>query len=100
MIGKKEYVAYPLDEALYTLDEEEAAFFKSQTGIDDDEELKQHILRAQKDAYEVRVAMIKDEETSECSCNLPLDISVPAYPLVQFREARPTPAHIYMDAPC
>ena len=55
MVGKREYVAYPLDETLYTLDEQEAAFFKSQTGIDDDEELKQHILRSQKEAYEVRL---------------------------------------------
>ncbi|KAH9840205.1 uncharacterized protein C8Q71DRAFT_703050 [Rhodofomes roseus] len=42
-----------LDESLYSLDEEESAFFKSQTGIEDDEALKSHILRVQKEAYEV-----------------------------------------------
>lgn len=52
-VAKREFVAYPLDKTLYTLGEEEIAFFKSQTGIDDEEELKQHILRLQKEAYEV-----------------------------------------------
>ncbi|KAH9933311.1 uncharacterized protein B0H18DRAFT_870613 [Fomitopsis serialis] len=42
-----------LDESLYSLDEEESAFFKSLTGIDDDEALKQHILKVQNDAFEV-----------------------------------------------
>ena len=65
MIGKREYVAYPLDEKLYSLDEEEAAFFKSQTGIDDDEELKRHILRSQKEAYEVRLLVLLSATFSE-----------------------------------
>ena len=52
-VAKREFVAYPLDETLYTLGEEEIAFFKSQTGIDDEQELKRHILRVQKEAYEV-----------------------------------------------
>lgn len=43
----------PLDESFYHLSEDEAAFFKSQTGIKDDEELKRHILKAQANAYEV-----------------------------------------------
>ena len=42
----------PVDESLYSLTSEEAVFFKSQTGIDDDETLKQHILAIQKKAYE------------------------------------------------
>ncbi|KZT63650.1 hypothetical protein DAEQUDRAFT_733588 [Daedalea quercina L-15889] len=42
-----------LDESLYHLDEDESAFFKAQTGIDNDEALRKHILKAQKDAYEV-----------------------------------------------
>ncbi|KAG1746293.1 hypothetical protein EDD22DRAFT_1004571 [Suillus occidentalis] len=33
-----------LDTSLYSLSTEEAAFFKAQTGIDDDEDLKKHIL--------------------------------------------------------
>ncbi|KAM6503843.1 hypothetical protein JOM56_000786 [Amanita muscaria] len=43
----------PLDESLYSLDEEELAFFKSQTGIDDEAELKEHVLAIQAKAYKV-----------------------------------------------
>ncbi|KAM6495362.1 hypothetical protein JOM56_008068 [Amanita muscaria] len=43
----------PLDESLYSLDEDELAFFKSETGIDDEGELKKHILTIQARAYEV-----------------------------------------------
>jgi hypothetical protein len=42
-----------LDESLYNLPEEERSFFKQQTGIPDDDELKAHILRVQAEAYEV-----------------------------------------------
>lgn len=44
----------PLDQSLYRLDELESTFFKSQTGIQDDEELKSHILEIQDEAYAVR----------------------------------------------
>ena len=43
----------PLDESLYVLPEEERTFFKQQTGISDDDELKAHILRVQAEAYKV-----------------------------------------------
>lgn len=43
----------PLDEQFYGLDEQELQFFKSWTGIADEEALKRHILDIQKDAYEV-----------------------------------------------
>ncbi|PFH52914.1 hypothetical protein AMATHDRAFT_1652 [Amanita thiersii Skay4041] len=43
----------PLDERLFSLDNEAAEFFKSQTGIIDDEELKKHILDVQAKAYRV-----------------------------------------------
>jgi len=43
----------PLDERLYSLQGEELAFIKSQTGINDDEELKKHILRVQSRAYQI-----------------------------------------------
>ncbi|KZT70706.1 hypothetical protein DAEQUDRAFT_764289 [Daedalea quercina L-15889] len=46
-------LAPPLDPSMYKLDEDEAAFFKQQAGINSDEELKQHILRVQAEAYEV-----------------------------------------------
>jgi hypothetical protein len=42
-----------LDESLYDLTEEERTFFKQQTGIPDDDELKAHIFRVQAEAYEV-----------------------------------------------
>ncbi|KAN0118614.1 hypothetical protein V8E52_005037 [Russula decolorans] len=42
-----------LDESLYNFTEEERTFFKQQTGISDDEELKAHICRVQAEAYEV-----------------------------------------------
>jgi hypothetical protein len=45
-----------LDESLYNFTEEERTFFKQQTGISDDEELKAHICRVQAEAYEVRIA--------------------------------------------
>lgn len=43
-----------LDEKFYSLDEEEKSFFKKETGIQDDEELKAHIIAVQTKAYSVR----------------------------------------------
>ncbi len=43
----------PLDESLYKLDDEELAFVKTHSGIEDEEELKKHILAVQAEAYEV-----------------------------------------------
>ncbi len=44
----------PLDESLYSrLDTEDISFLKSQTGINDDEELKRHVLKVQADIYAV-----------------------------------------------
>ncbi|KAG1835394.1 hypothetical protein DFJ58DRAFT_908610 [Suillus subalutaceus] len=42
-----------LDPDLYRLSSEEAAFFKAQIGIDDDEDLKRHILEVQAKAYKI-----------------------------------------------
>ena len=42
-----------LDESLYDFTEEERTFFRQQTGISDDDELKAHIFRVQAEAYEV-----------------------------------------------
>lgn len=44
--------ALPLDEGLYKLD---SAFFKQQTGIDDNDELKTHLLSIQAEAYKVTI---------------------------------------------
>ena len=43
-----------LDGSLYSLTPEESAFFKQQTGIQGDEELKRHVLEVQKEAWDVR----------------------------------------------
>lgn len=43
----------PLDERFYDLTDEDRAFFKQQTGIQDDDELKAHILQVQAEAYKV-----------------------------------------------
>jgi len=42
-----------LDESLFTPDPAELAFFKSQTGIDDEQALKDHIISIQRKAYEI-----------------------------------------------
>ncbi|KAK7694219.1 hypothetical protein QCA50_001399 [Cerrena zonata] len=49
--GKRELSA--LDEEYYSLEQDEASFFKTYTGIEDDAELKKHIMKVQTDAYSV-----------------------------------------------
>lgn len=49
----RDFLVMPLDPSFYKLEKDEATFFKQATGILDDEELKQHILRVQAEAYEV-----------------------------------------------
>jgi len=44
---------FPLNDTLLKLNSEEEAFFKSETGIQDTEELRKHIVRVQQDAYKV-----------------------------------------------
>ncbi|KAI6098235.1 hypothetical protein EDD16DRAFT_1764975 [Pisolithus croceorrhizus] len=43
----------PLDLSIYSLTPDEAEFFKAATGINDDNMLRAHILRAQEEAYKV-----------------------------------------------
>jgi hypothetical protein len=59
-------VKVPLDENMYSLKEEEIAFYKQQTGIQDDEELKQHVLAVQKEAYDVRQFLAGFTLNSSC----------------------------------
>jgi hypothetical protein len=49
----QKFVLPVLDEDLYNLGEEERAFLKQQTGIQDDDELKAHVLQLQAEAYKV-----------------------------------------------
>ena len=46
-------VIRPLDEQLYTIEDEGLVFMKAQTGIEDPNELKKHILAVQAEAYAV-----------------------------------------------
>ena len=43
----------PLDSSIYALDEEEEEFMKAATGIQDDEELKSHVIAVQTKAFAV-----------------------------------------------
>ena len=43
-----------LDGSRYALDEEESKFYKSQTGIQDDERLREHLFKVQAEALGVR----------------------------------------------
>ncbi|KAL4254522.1 hypothetical protein ABKN59_003241 [Abortiporus biennis] len=49
----KTVLAIPLKPELLHLDEDELAFYKKKTGIEDTEELKQNIIKIQEEAYEV-----------------------------------------------
>lgn len=46
---------YPLKDDLFFLEGKELAFMKAQTGIEDEEELKQHIISVTREAYAVRL---------------------------------------------
>ena len=48
-----------LDESLYKLGGDQAEFFKQQTRIVDDEDLKRHVLAVQKEAYDVCFSCIQ-----------------------------------------
>ncbi|KAG1905292.1 uncharacterized protein F5891DRAFT_1253162 [Suillus fuscotomentosus] len=45
--------SFPLDDSLYCLDPEEIAFFRRHTGIQDEVDLKTHIIDVQREAYKV-----------------------------------------------
>lgn len=44
---------FPFDEALYSLEGEELDFMRTQTGIEDEDELKTHIIAITREAYAV-----------------------------------------------
>lgn len=47
----------PLEDRFYSLDAEEREFFKKETGIESDEELKNHLIAVQSKAYSVLFKM-------------------------------------------
>jgi len=58
----------PLDNTLLELHPKEEAFFKLETGIQDTEELRKHILRIQEDAYKVGRCSRADQIKSVTFC--------------------------------
>jgi len=78
-----------LDDTLLGLDPEEEAFFRSETGIQDTEELREHIIEVQEDAYKVnrrsRVYQIRYTRIG----NIMLRVQVYPYPCIRgFRFTR------------
>ena len=71
-----------LDERLYDLTDEERSFFKQQTGIRDDDELKAHIIDVQAEAYKV----CNREPLMEIISCLKTGFSLPLHPHVLFRK--------------
>ena len=52
--AEKKHADIPLNDDLYTPDDEAKVFYKALTRIEDDEELKTHICAVQHKAYSVR----------------------------------------------
>jgi len=70
----------PLDPTLLNLEEDEATFFKLLTGIQDEEELKKHIIHVQRKAYQAR---LNRNSTSSCLHvlkTLVVGLWIPMYP--------------------
>ena len=57
--------SFPLDAQFYSLNGEELDFMKDQTGILDNEALKNHILRVQAKAYNVSCSRFQMSSNSE-----------------------------------
>ena len=76
----------PLDESLYTLDDQEIQLLSKQTGITDPDELKKHVMEVQAEIYAVWdiVLLIANID----SLYRYLGPSVPLYSWIFFREVR------------
>jgi len=68
--------ALHLDDSLLKLNPEEEAFLKSETGIQDTDELKMHIAKVQEDAYKVRCCLNRTSTDS----NIVFRVRVQVYP--------------------
>lgn len=73
---------FPFDERLYSLEGEELAFMKSQTGIEDEYELKKHIVAVTKEAYTVSPCTPSrmSEDILTQRCNVGTGLPVPVHP--------------------
>jgi hypothetical protein len=75
----------PLDNQLYFLSLDALDFFKSQTGIEDEDSLREHILTVQKKAYEVGRP---DLSTNQQTFNRHPDLRLPMHPQLFVHEVR------------
>jgi len=73
----------PLDDTLLELHPKEEAFFKSETGIQDTEELRKHILGIQEDAYKVSRCSRTDQVNSTRGSNIVFRAQTYPYPCIR-----------------
>ena len=79
-----------LDERLYDLSDEESSFFKQQTGIQDDDELKEHIIQVQAEAYKVcSRERRQSQDGNSCLVYLKTGLSLPLHPPLPFCKVSP-----------
>ena len=83
-----ELLAYKaLDESLYDLNNEERSFLKEQSGIQDDDELKKHVIQVQTKAYKVSNRKPRKSQIMEIHANIrATGSSLPLHPRLQFRK--------------
>jgi hypothetical protein len=72
-----------LDETLLELNPGEEAFFKSETGIQDTEELRRHIIEVQEDAYKVSRCSYANQIKYTRGGNIVLRVQVYPYPCIR-----------------
>lgn len=77
-----------LDESLYTPDDQELAFFRSQTGIDDEQALKDHIISVQRKAYDACLIFRQDRAEELLMLLFVTDSQLPLYPKFFVYEVR------------
>ena len=70
----------PLDESFYAPDDEEKAFMKTTTGIQDDDELKRHIIAAQTKAFSVCFSVCVLIHTFPCRHSAMLELCLTKWP--------------------
>ncbi|KAH7872125.1 uncharacterized protein C8R40DRAFT_1053221 [Lentinula edodes] len=85
----------PLEERFYDLDAEQVEFFRNETGIQDEEELKHHIVAVQTKAYSIyRYPCIRLFQFAKLRI-----ARLPAYPDL-LRLGRERKGAIFLDIPC
>lgn len=77
--NKAHWKVLPLDPSLYQVQDDEREFFKDQTNIAGDEELEQHVLEIQHQAYAVSGVF--------------LHASISTIPVIYSSPGRPLPMH-------